>query len=781
MESIDQRDSNGENGKKHLRTTGPNKNPSRVAWIAVSVVIACALVGIGGLLKWWNSMEIQKGESNSSIPVYQGASAHWDSHAVPISMKCAGCHPEEFRQWSNSDHAWAFRPLDAKLEAEAFHGNRLNAHGSTLTFSTGKQGERLVHDQKSGRTWPAVWATGRTPLVQYLLPSSDGGFHTLSAAWDVQRKEWFDIFGSDSRQEGDWGHWLGRGMNWNSQCAWCHMTSFQKNYDSTKDRYASTWKEPGVTCIQCHGPVLDKPEPGTGCMIATSHSPSVPVVLSAQQHRENCASCHARRDEFDHNFSIGKRFDDHFQLVLPVQPGVFWPNGMQRDEDYCETGLRLSRMGKAGVTCLDCHDPHSGLLKLPQENNALCMRCHASGEKVNGIAAPVIDMKSHTPCPISSMGGRCVECHMPTSLYMARDPRRDHSFNSPDPFLSQELNIPNACIMCHKDKDNNWAKSAVDKVYGDQSILKRDRPRTRAVQAAYSGQENALELLLAAYDREENETWKATIMELLDTWCGDVRVIRRAQQGLKASTPLLRSASTKIIGRVTPDQVQSLLKDPSRCVRLQAAWALRDSLSLDDPAFRELIHSAAHQSDQPSGAMKLAQIEACRHNDKEAQYWFEKAMKWDATSPVVCRDYAVYLASRGKHGEAVDMMEKAVKIAPKDASLWYLLGLGQVEAQQPQLALRSFNQAIQIDPSFVRARYNKALLANQLNDPKTALAELNACSQIEPNNAEIIYASAVIYFQTGDMKRAHESANRVLKLDPSHQGARTIYNQTSRQ
>lgn len=42
-------------------------------------------------------------------------------------------------------------------------------------------------------------------LVQYLVPAKDGGFHTLSAAWDVNRKEWFDIFGKESRQPGDWG------------------------------------------------------------------------------------------------------------------------------------------------------------------------------------------------------------------------------------------------------------------------------------------------------------------------------------------------------------------------------------------------------------------------------------------------------------------------------------------------------------------------------------------------------------------------------------------------
>lgn len=126
-------------------------------------------------------------------------------------------------------------------------------------------------------------------------------------------------------------------------------------------------------------------------------------------------------------------------------------------------------MGKAGVTCLDCHDPHTGTLKLPQEDNTLCLRCHGTGEAVNGVKAPVIDMARHTPCPQSSMGARCVECHMPESLYMARDPRRDHSFNSPDPLLSVELGIPNACTMCHREKSNEWGRASGGKILRGQA------------------------------------------------------------------------------------------------------------------------------------------------------------------------------------------------------------------------------------------------------------------------------------------------------------------------
>lgn len=153
----------------------------------------------------------------------------------PVSMQCGACHEKEFRQWAGSDHAWAFRKLGDQWESEAFHNMKLSAHGSVLQFSTDGQG-RTVHDGQANTSWRAEWATGRIPLVQYLVPAKDGGYHTLSAAWDVNRKEWFDIFGKEVRQPGDWGHWTGRGMNWNTQCAWCHMSLFHKNYDPVKDR-----------------------------------------------------------------------------------------------------------------------------------------------------------------------------------------------------------------------------------------------------------------------------------------------------------------------------------------------------------------------------------------------------------------------------------------------------------------------------------------------------------------------------------------------------------------
>ena len=49
-------------------------------------------------------------------------------------------------------------------------------------------------------------------------------------------------------------------------------------------------------------------------------------------------------------------------------------DGQIRDEVYEYGSFLQSRMYMAGVTCSNCHDPHSDALRLP--GNALCAPCH---------------------------------------------------------------------------------------------------------------------------------------------------------------------------------------------------------------------------------------------------------------------------------------------------------------------------------------------------------------------------------------------------------------------
>lgn len=630
---------------------------------------------------------------------------HWDINAVPISAQCGACHVKEFEEWSHSDHAWALRTTNAEMDTEPFHGQRLKAHGSELTFSATRKGALLLKDSQSGRTFNVDYVLGRRPLVQYLVKGKDGGWHTPSASWDVNAHEWFDMFEADARlsaehlaarESGDWGHWLGRGMNWNSQCAWCHTSHFRKNYDEKTDTYASTWKEPGVSCIQCHK--MAAQADADGCLVAKQDR-----VLTAQQMHDNCATCHARREELDESFVVGDKFDDHFRLELPTQQGIFWPNGMQRDEDYCETGLRLSRMGAAGVTCLDCHTPHTATLKLPQEDNSLCLRCHAAGTSVNGTPSPVIDMATHTPCPQGSMGARCVECHMPESNYMARDPRRDHSFNSPNPQLSVELGIPNACTMCHTGMDNARAAEVVAQTYPQQKMAATNA-RTRAVHAAMAGAYNNEELL-KAYREETVPAWRATLLELMAMQPLSLPVVQVAREAAKDPSPMVRAAAAHVLQQ----EALPLVKDPVKVVRRAAARPLVPYL-VRMPDYTAVVKEqeaiARHRADQPIGAMQLAMMATAKGQYDEADRQYRRAIALDPAGPVAYLDYAVFLAAQNRLNEALELMLVAENKFPHEAHVYYYLGLIYAEMAQYELACSSFEQTLKLAPNHESARRN---------------------------------------------------------------------------
>lgn len=654
---------------------------------------------------------------------YTGQSAHWQQNAVPISLKCAACHAKEFEDWAGSDHAWAYRTIDPELDSEPFHGQRLKAHGSELRFTTSRDGQLLLADSESKHNFTVHSVLGRRPLVQYLVQGKDGGLHTPSAAWDVNLREWFDMFEADerlsreglaTRSSGDWGHWLGRGMNWNSQCAWCHTSHFRKNYDAVTNRYSSSWKEPGVTCIQCHK--LAATPSDDGCMVAPADR-----KLTAQQMHDNCATCHARREELDDTFVVGDKFDNHFRLELPIIPGIFWPNGMQRDEDYCETGLRLSRMGRAGVTCLDCHDPHTATLKLPQEDNSLCMRCHATGTVVGSTPSPVIAPTTHTPCPSDSKGARCVECHMPESPYMARDPRRDHSFNSPDPELSSEIGTPNACSLCHTDKNHAWAAEVVAKKYPERKTA-RYRARTRAVHHALAGNGSTQDLL-AALKAEDVPAWRATILELLARQEPNEKIEQAALAAMKDENAMVRAAAA----RALEESARPLINDPIKIVRRAAAWQ-NMSYVVNTPqmkdALAELTAIARHQSDQPTGAMLLAMLADARGDLSEAERQYKRAIELDPASAVAYMDYAVLLARLNRPMDALQQMLNCTRVAPENPEAFYRLGLILAEVQQFGYALSAYDKALELSPSFHQARYNKAMILQLLGKNEEAQKEM---------------------------------------------------------
>ena len=617
---------------------------------------------------------------------------HWDESALSVSRKCAECHRKEYDEWAGSDHAWAWRHTNEQLDAAAFAGQRIKAHGMELEMTRGASGEFRMRDVATGKVYTVGGVIGREPLVQYLLRWKDGGLQTPSAAWDVKRKEWFDVFRDDAlqqarggaqRQPGEWGHWTGRGMNWESQCAWCHMSGFRKNYDVAKDTFNATWQEPGITCIQCHK-VSATPDAEDGCLVARSDR-----KLTPEQHDDNCASCHARREELTGTFTVGDRFDVHFRLELPKVPGVFHPNGLQLEEDYSETSFRLHKMGRTGVTCYDCHDPHSGKVTRPTENDELCLQCHGTNKSINGVLAPQVG--HNRLCGGKAMP--CIECHMPKMTYMGRDPRRDHALHWPDPRMSIELGVPNACLNCHQDKDDRWCMEHLEKRYKEERLGKY-RHRFRAAGHAMQGKGSVQELL-AAYAAEEIPAWRATLLGLLAQFPLTPEVQAVALGATHDADALVRAAAAELLGG---DAARKALADKTRSVRIAAGWSLFPDLPANHPVLAEMKAAATHQADQPTGAMQLAMLAGAAGNPAQAESQYRRAVQRDPASAVARMDYAVFLAQQRRPVDALRQMLACTAAHPQNAEAQYRLGLILTELRQYRPALRAMQKALQLDP-----------------------------------------------------------------------------------
>lgn len=684
-----------------------------------------------------------------------------------ISKRCQECHQEAYKKWQHSHHGLANRLAPTPSDQAPFSDQALTTPTKKWKFF---QTDNQLTVSSNDQSYKPEMAIGIDPLIQYLIGDQNGRWQTTSAAWDPKKDEWFDVLSGDERTEADWGHWTNRGMTWNVQCAWCHMTDYKKNYDPETDHYNSTWQEMAIGCTQCHGDLAAKPDPEHGCLIDLATQRSIPPERTA----ENCASCHSRRAEFDNNFHHGANYADHFGLTLPTRPGLYFPDGQVLGEDYVWGSFRLSKMNHKGISCRDCHDSHSATLKLPLENNALCMQCHANGDRESVIIQPY----EHSHHAVGSTGSSCVECHMTHTTYMDRDPRRDHGFHIPDPLLTKELGIPNACNKCHEDQTTDWAIQWTNEWYGDK-MKRPERERTRAIARAYAGDPTAVEALLAVYPAQIVPAWQATLLELLQPYSTDPRVQALAVSSVAHPDPLVRTAVAGILEFAPGNSalLHTLSKDPIRQVRIAAAWALRTSLGTNTPSFKELMATLQFNSDQPAGMMRRAQLAIDQNDLPTAELWMKRSVTLDASSAGGHEAYAVLLSQMGRTKEAIPQLLTAAKLDPQNPQYPYLLALASAETGDQTATEAHFRKAIALDPTFDRAWYNLGLLQAGKSQLGAALDSLLEAEKHNPRSPDYPYARATVHYRRQEVQKAIQAIQTALAIDPNHQASRQFLQQ----
>ncbi|WP_283432390.1 hypothetical protein [Neorhodopirellula lusitana] len=290
---------------------------------------------------------------------------------------------------------------------------------------------------------------------------------------------------------------------WNDVCFQCHATHSRRDVqDRNNARHQvhsqlvplgrnTEVAEFGISCEACHGPGQGHRmvHQSTGELAMKVVDEIVdPMKLDDSVRSDMCAPCHSVGDIVLDSRDMIESFNSHgldfrpgesiqaseLYCVVRASPGHlddpalarwmeapgqslsdnFWPDGQVRVSGRAYSGMIESSCAQNGkMTCLSCHTMHQqdvslqtqwkdDQLKPGMEQDAACIQCHQDYERLGA---------QHTHHPIESSGSRCVNCHMPHTVYGLLKSIRSHTISSPSVASVIETTRPSACNLCHLD------------------------------------------------------------------------------------------------------------------------------------------------------------------------------------------------------------------------------------------------------------------------------------------------------------------------------------------
>jgi predicted CXXCH cytochrome family protein len=731
---------------------------SRYYWL-VPVVLAVVFTGVG---LWWAQRPIESPRITQLVedkvvlpaPTYVGGTA------------CSECHAEQDRLWRGSDHELAMQEANKNSVLGNFDNVTFRYAGITSTFFKRDDKFFVRTDGPDGKLadFEIKYTFGVTPLQQYLVEFPRGRFQALSIAWDTRPKEqggqrWFHLYPKERVTHTDELHWTGPRQNWNFMCADCHSTNLKKNYDPTRREYHTTWSEIDVSCEACHGPgsrhvVWAKHEEGwkkidtrsKGLVVSLDERKDVKWVhdphsdtpkrnppRDTETEIQVCAHCHSRRAQLFDDDQPGQPLMESYLPSLLVE-GRYYADGQLDGEVYVYGSFLQSKMYKAGVTCSDCHDPHS--LALKETGNRVCLQCHESEEYETA--------KHHFHRP-GSAGANCVDCHMPARTYMVVDPRRDHSFRIPRPDLSVKIGTPNACNNCHDDKSAAWAAAKVRDWYGHAP--EGYQQYAEALHAARAGAPDAESRLLTLLrDQEQPAIARATAAVALRDWLSP-QTLDALANALNDTNPLVRMGALESLERLPLQPrwqlARHLLRDPVRTVRALAASTLADvpverltaSERADfERASNEYLAAQRENADDAAAQVNVGNFDAAQGQMDAAERAYREALNLDPTWVPAYANLADLFRRQNRDPEGEQILRAGIARLPQAAALYHSLGLLQVREKDTQAALASLRKAAELAPEEARYSYVYAVALHSTGRTREALTVVDEALKRAPGN-----------------------------------------------
>lgn len=691
------------------------------------------------------------------------------------SQNCATCHNSEFNEWENSHHDLSMQLADSVSILGNFNEAIYTSKGITYKFF--KKGNEFFVNTEGVKgeydDYKVAYAFGVYPLQQYLIEFPDGKYQCLLAAWDSENQKWYDLQPDLEIHNTEWLHWTGGSMNWNNMCADCHSTNLKKNYNQVSETYNTTYDIINVSCEACHGAGSNHVDYYSNSENYKDFMPPVLYMdktMTPKELVQKCARCHSRRAMLTDNFDYKGHFLDHYMPSLLTEPN-YELDGQIKDEVYVYGSFKQSKMYDEGVSCNDCHNPHT--LSLKKAGNDLCLNCHTPNYN---------DYSHHFHKP-GSESAQCVNCHMTGKTYMGNDYRRDHSFRVPRPDQTVDYGTPNACNNCHQDKTAEWAASFIIDKYGDvrpdhfsDELLAGYHGDLEAFYNVFSNNEYPEIARATALNRYGNNVLSETEFAKIYKYLNDLSPLVRNEAVMALST---RNSET------VANSLKPLLMDSLRLIRISTAnyfKSFNEGVFIEEKnkqAEKDYNNELKSNADFASGQHKIAVSFQTKGNIEKAAEAYYKALKIDNYYNISRVNLALLEYNRGNIETAEKLYLKVIEQEPNYSQPYYMLGLLYNESGEPQKSLFYLKTACEKEPKNQRAFYNYALKLQEqllLEDSINVIEDGLTHFILDEG---LLYLKLIAFLKLENISEARTLVIKLLEISPNNTNYQNILNNLS--
>ena len=396
------------------------------------------------------------------------------------SQACRECHAPIYDRWQSTGMARMFRAYRAGDVIGDFSDGRTvsdlarplvheGRHFIEIRASPGARWIRYPVDYVIGSKWQQAYAT-RLPDSRILV---------FPIQYSRGRSAWVNYWGlvdgpGSERADISRFHRIPEGAIYQTSCAPCHTS--QLKFSAGRHQAASgVFREEGINCEMCHGPSREHIERIRSGDASPPSNPDLPLRFSrlpADQYLAVCAQCHAQSAVHDAEAAGNVNYSERMpffrtypaHLASNFSRKAFFRDGRHRATTFIVEAFARSECFRTGnATCGSCHDPHPAdaaanptSLKFRDNPDRMCVQCHT---------ALAQRPERHTRHAAGSDASRCASCHMPRIMDALLFPARTHEIDDiPDAEMTARFGndeSPNACLMCHQDRDVKWLREAL--------------------------------------------------------------------------------------------------------------------------------------------------------------------------------------------------------------------------------------------------------------------------------------------------------------------------------